>query len=254
MLTVLQAGKTDIRLTYWGPGSPLHEGHAISQIPEMLFAWVGAGVSALTSDTAESRSDVLERASLLRMVLLVQRDTPDLIPYLDGETYATLPSMIIPRFLDPGKTITQAASSLLSVRYGVLSAQGATTTAIGWGLVAEAYANFGYFGVIAIGSALGALCGALMRISIGASATSVRMLITIAATVVLLNAEATLADLLTTLAQSGGAVLAVAGLIRSQQRSLAHNDPRARHRTRALLHRTHDLSKSKGAPPSDTTS
>jgi hypothetical protein len=213
ILSVLQAGKSEIRLTYGGSGSSVREGIAISQIPEMMVAWVGAGVAVLTSDTAESRSDVLERASLLHMVLIVQRATPDLIPYLDGETYASLPSMVIPRFFDPGKTITQATSSLLSVRYGVLSAQAATTTAIGWGLIAEAYANFGHLGVIAIGLILGVLCGALMRISIGASATSLRMLITIAATVVLLNAEATFADLVTTLAQSAGAVLAVSGFL-----------------------------------------
>jgi hypothetical protein len=219
ILSVLQAGKNDIRLAYWAPDSPLREGNSLAQIPDMMFAWLEAGLDALASGTVEARSDLLERASLLHMVLIVQRATPDSVPYLDGETYATFSSMIVPRFLDPEKTVTQAAMGLLSVRYGLLNAHATTTTAIGWGLVAEAYANFGYLGVIVIGSAFGGLCGVLMRISMGAPATSLRMLVTIAATVVLLNAEATLADLLTTLAQSIAAVLAGAGFLRYHRRS-----------------------------------
>ena len=49
------------------------------------------------SETATT--SVFERASLVHILLLVRRATPDFIPYLEGETYALLPSMLVPRFV-----------------------------------------------------------------------------------------------------------------------------------------------------------
>ena len=187
----------------------------------MMFAWIGAGVNTLTGETSgeTSASDpgLLERTSLLHLVLLVQSTTPDSIPYLDGETYAILPSTIIPRFLDPEKTANQSPLRLLSIRYNLESAYDPSTS-IGWGLIAEAYANFGRLGVIVIGAIIGGICGALMRLSIGASTMSSPMLVTIASTAVLMNLEATFANLLTALAQSAAAAFVVAEILKFDRR------------------------------------
>jgi len=91
--------------------------------------------------------------------------------------------------------------NLLSIRYGLQTMESIAKTTIGWGLVSEAYANFGYWAVIVVGALFGAICGALMRLSIGAPPNSLPMFTTIAATLVLLNVEADLSYLLTTLAQ-----------------------------------------------------
>jgi len=120
--------------------------------------------------------------------------------------------MLVPRFLDPDKTVSQAALNLLSIRYGLQTLESIARTTIGWGLVSEAYANFGYWAVIAVGALFGVICGALMRLSVGAPPNSLPMFITIAATLVLLNVEADLSYLLTTLAQTLGAILIVAAL------------------------------------------
>jgi hypothetical protein len=102
--------------------------------------------------------------------------------------------------------------NLLSIRYGLQTVETTARTTIGWGLVSEAYANFGYWAVIVIGALFGAICGALMRLSVGAPPSSLPMFITIAATLVLLNVEADLSYLLTTLAQTLAAILIVAAL------------------------------------------
>ena len=210
VLAILHAGKFEVRNTYWA--QDVSEGQEISvgRIPSMMVDWFVAGMDAIWSGGAES--DVLERASLLHMLVLVQRTTPDFIPYLEGETYALLPSMLVPRFLGPEKTISQAGLNLLSIRYGLQTTESIARTTIGWGLVSEAYANFGYWAVVAIGALFGAICGALMRLSVGAPPNSLPMFITIAATLVLLNVEADLSYLLTTLAQTLGAILIVAGV------------------------------------------
>ena len=209
-LAVLHAGKFEIRNTYWAHDVSECQEISVTRIPSLMVDWFAAGTDALWSGRAES--DVLERASLLHMLVLVQRTTPDFIPYLEGETYALLPSMLVPRFLDPEKTVSQAALNLLSIRYGLQTTESIARTTIGWGLVSEAYANFGYEAVLVVGALFGVICGALMRLSVGAAPNSLPMFITIAATLVLLNVEADFAYLLTTLAQTLAAILIVAAL------------------------------------------
>ena len=74
----------------------------------------------------------------------------------------------VPRFIEADKPASQVGMDLLNIRYGLLTAEGTATTAIGWGLVAEAYANFGLAGVAAIGIFMGILFGYAGRLSAGA--------------------------------------------------------------------------------------
>jgi hypothetical protein len=209
-MTVLHAGKSEMRNTYWAPHSQSLQQSSLVQVPAMMVDWVTTGVVALA--TGSNQISVLERASLLHMLLLAQRATPDFIPYLEGETYAMLPSMLVPRFVDPDKPESQAGLNLLSIRYGLQSIDSSANTTIGWGLVAEAYANFGYLGIVPIGLLFGALCGTLMRLSIGAAPLSLPMFVTVTATFTLFNVELDLSYLLVTLAQSIGAVVMIAAL------------------------------------------
>lgn len=210
MMIVFHAGKNEIRRAYWSPQSQSLQESSIVQVPGMMTDWVAAGIDALSSGRLES--DVLERASLVHILLRVQRATPDFIPYLEGETYALLPSMLVPRFLDPDKPQSQAGLNLLSVRYGLQTVESTASTTIGWGLVAEAYANFGYVAVITVGLLLGALCGLLTRISVVAEPLSLPMLVVIAATMALFNVEMDASYLLTTLVQTVASALAFAAL------------------------------------------
>jgi hypothetical protein len=208
LLSVLHAGKLEIRKKYWMPQSQSLQESSVVQVPGLMTDWLVAGTVALTTGSAES--DVLERASLLHMLLLVQRATPTYVPYLEGGTYALLPSMLTPRFIEPDKTVGAAGLNLLSIRYGLQVAESTANTTIGWGLIAEGYANFGYVAVLLVGALLGALCGILMRLSVRARPVSLAMFITIAGAIVLFDLDADLAYLLTTLAQSVGAVLVIA--------------------------------------------
>jgi hypothetical protein len=212
VLAILHAGKFEIREKYWLPHSQTLQQNSLAQIPGLMIEWFSAGIDALSSDRKES--SVLERTSLLHMVLLVQRATPDAIPYLEGETYALLPSMLVPRFIDSEKTISQAGLNLLSIRYGLQHAESQSSTTIGWGLVAEAFANFGYLGVIIIGAMFGAVCGAVTRLSTGVEVNSLPMFVTIAATLVLFNLEADFAILVVTLFQTVAGIFLSSTMVR----------------------------------------
>jgi hypothetical protein len=210
LLTIFHAGKAEMRNKYWSRNTQAVEESSILQIPALSAEWVAAGFGAIVS--GETKTDVFERVSLLHMLLFVQQLTPNVIPYLDGETYALLPSMLVPRFLDPDKTESQAGMIFLSVRYGLQPIEATSSTTIAWGLIAEAYANFGYLGAIAIGAIFGALCGALTRLSAGAAPNSVSMFVTIAATTVLLDLDADFSSLAATLEQSVIAILILAAI------------------------------------------
>jgi hypothetical protein len=210
ILSVLHAGKLEMRRTYWMPQTQSVQQSSVFQIPGMMADWFTAGIVALGSGGQES--SVLERASLLHMLLLVQRATPGFIPHLGGQTYAMLPQILVPRFINPDKPESQAVLNFLSIRYGLQYVESTTSTTIGWGLVAEAYANFGYLAAIPVGLLFGALCGALMRLSARASPLSLPMFVTIASTLVLFNLELDLSYLIVTLAQTIAAVLLLASL------------------------------------------
>ncbi|HEY1796219.1 MAG TPA: hypothetical protein VGG57_08865 [Stellaceae bacterium] len=211
VLAVLHAGKFETRNEYWSLETSGLKDPSISQVPGMMADWVSNGLDALWAGDAWDSSDILERASLLQMVLLVRRETPDFVPFLNGETYRLLPRMIVPRFVEADKTISQAGLNLLSITYGLQREEATANTTIGWGLVAEGYANFGLWGVIGIGAIMGALCGALTRFSAGSSANSLPMLLTIAATLALMDVEADFSYLIVNLVQAVVAALALIG-------------------------------------------
>ena len=235
VMSVLHAGKYEMRRVYWTPDTQSVQQVSLLQMPALMIQWFSAGISSIGSNRG-SQPDVLERTSLLHMVLLVQRSTPDFIPYLDGGTYQLLPSMLLPRFLEPDKIESQAGLNLLSVRYGLQNLEATQHTTIAWGMVAEAFANFGFVGVVAVGFLFGIFCGFLMRLSFDAEPLSLPMFVSIAAAIGLLNVEMDFSYLVVTLAQTMAVVLVIGTL------------PVALRRRRARWHAFPAMEVADGAP------
>ena len=222
ILSLLNAGKANIRNEYWARDSQSLKDTSIAQVPGMMVDWFVAGISGTASKALGSRrpesASLLERTSLLHMVLAVQEATPSIIPYLEGGTYALLPSMLVPRFLEPDKTESQAGLNLLSVRYGRQRAEDTYKTTLGWGMVAEAYANYGNPAVIMVGALFGAFCGMLMRLSATAAPLSLAMLIAIASTLALCNLELDVSSLVVSMLQTYGGIFLFSALPRVVKR------------------------------------
>lgn len=225
VLSILNAGKLNIRNEYWARDNQSLKNSSVTQLPGMMLDWFAAGIGGTVSKALGSRqpenNSLLERTSLLHMVLAVQEATPSVIPYLEGGTYALLPSMLVPRFLEPDKTESQAGLNLLSVRYGRQRAEDTYKTTLGWGIVAEAYANYGNPAVIIVGVLLGALCGILMRLSATAAPLSLAMLMAIASTLALCNIELDVSSLVVSMLQTAGGILLFAALPRVVKRRSA---------------------------------
>jgi hypothetical protein len=105
----------------------------------------------------ESRQSAKKRLSLLMATAHYVEWTPYPFPYRNGSTLGYLVYGWIPRALWPDKPIAQEANKLLPVDYNVQSVTNQNTTMFGVGHVAEAYVNFGLFGIMPLFFALGAL-------------------------------------------------------------------------------------------------
>jgi hypothetical protein len=171
-----------------------------SRVPALFAEWLSDGITAVA--TGSVKQDVVDRASLLYMLLKVQYLTPDVIPYLGGATYALLPEYLTPRFLSADKTFSQAGLALLNLRYGIQTSEGIAYTTIGWGMIAEAFANFGYIGVFGAAVVFGLLSALFTRLSAGAAPLALANLLSVAALVSLTNLEADFGYLLTNLWQA----------------------------------------------------
>ncbi|MBE0612765.1 MAG: hypothetical protein IH604_03765 [Burkholderiales bacterium] len=204
-VTVLHAGKAEMREKYWLHNTNYGGVTSVTQLPALAVEWVAYGITAIATDSVGQ--SVIERASLLQMILRAQRETPARIDYLHGETYALLPAILVPRFIDSDKPASQIGMDLLNRRYGLLGFNEESVTAIGWGLVAEAYANFGYFGVIGMAFLVGAFCGRLENWSKTAAIISLPTLLSMAVTMTMINVEADFIQLCSTLSQAFAAVL-----------------------------------------------
>ena len=213
VVTVLQAGKAEMRERYRGVESSSSGVSKVMELPEFAAEWIAEGFAAITSD--KGYVSPLDRTGLLHMILLVQSETPDRIDYLRGETYSLLPAILVPRFIDSDRPASQVGMDLLNIHYGLLTAEDAAATAIGWGLVAEAYANFGYLGVIGIALLLGALCGGGQSWSSNAAIMSLPTLTSIALMMTLINIELDFIQVCSILLQSFAAVLIFLAAFRS---------------------------------------
>jgi hypothetical protein len=111
------------------------------------------------------------------------------VPYFNGATYAPIPRLLIPRFIDDQKGISHAGNVMLTVNHGLQTIEQTASTSIGWGLLPEAYANFGYIGIAGLAVALAIFYALITNLTVGVPMTSLRFVLGL-----LIMAAATRAD------------------------------------------------------------
>lgn len=152
-LAVLHNGKAAMRAKYW---ESERIRPSITQLPDFYSEWIHHGLDFSEDEQTGTKvtRKLIERTSLFQMVCLVVSTTPSQQPYLDGDTYKDIPAQFVPRPLWAGKPLGHVSNSKLSVYYGLQTEEGTQTTTIGFGMIAEAFANFGFVGVAGIGALL----------------------------------------------------------------------------------------------------
>jgi hypothetical protein len=181
LAAVLHPGKFAMRETYWGENRPPL---TLFGMPQYFGDWFSYGFQEMGFAASDGRdmeerevSSLFERAGNVHMLLLVQKKSPDEVPFLGGITYDHIPRMLIPRIIDDEKGISHAGNVLLTVNYGVQTIEQTATTSIYWGLVPEAYANFGYLGVAGLAVLLALFYGLVTNLTVGVPLTSLRFVL-----------------------------------------------------------------------------
>ena len=142
IIALLHNGKTAMREKYWDKEKPMP---SLTELPGFFGEWIQDGLDLHQKKGMTDK--LIERTSLFQMICLVVDNTPDRLPYLDGETYGQIPGQFVPRFFWPGKPLGHISTYTLSIYYGLQRPEDTQKTTIAFGLLAEAYANFGFYGV-----------------------------------------------------------------------------------------------------------
>lgn len=157
LLAILHIGKPEMRRIYWSEGKPAP---TPLQIPGFFVDWIHASFERRArladEDDKGDNYSIVDRASLIQMLHLAVDRVPSIKPYLDGESYVDIPAQLVPRFLWPGKPSSLDSNVQLAIHLGLVDAVSAQQVSIAFGMLAEAYMNFGVLGVILLGAAFGA--------------------------------------------------------------------------------------------------
>lgn len=208
---VLHAGKGPMRTKYWDYGYPPP---TVSEVPAFFIEWFEHGL-ARTENNKNSSRKLLERTSLMHILCLVVSYTPERQDYLYGKTYGYVLPQLIPRIFWPEKPRSHIATYELGIYYGLQDEEATQSTTIAFGLLTEAYANFGLFGAIFLGCFWGFWLKKLQIWSTFSPMFSFAGLLMILLTAWSFNAELTMAAWVSSFEQAVIVVLGVPLIVRS---------------------------------------
>ncbi len=179
----LHYGKHPMREKYW---FHVEETTYIQpwDYPAWFREWAGYAYDYFTYEPAryekvEERESFAERSSVVHMLMFAQTQIPKNYPFLNGETYKVVPQIIMPRIINPNKPRSHEGTYMLCIHTRMQTYEDTLTTTIAWGLLPEAYANFGTAGLPAIGGLLGVFYGTVTRSALGTSRFSFRFLFSV---------------------------------------------------------------------------
>lgn len=185
-LSLLHYGKAEMRAKYWfGSQNRFVQPW---EYPGWYAEWVGysleyyknqASPQSGASPQSEERASFLQRSSVIHILLLAQSKTPGTVPYLKGKTYTILPQLVVPRLLNPNKIRSHEGTYILNIHYGLQTREATFKTTIGWGLLAESYANFGLLGCAGLAIFFGAFYGKAISWSLHTPLISSRSLFSV---------------------------------------------------------------------------
>lgn len=210
---VLHNGKSVMREKYWENGAPMP---TITEVPAFFAEWIGYGLDPVhIQEKKQANNLLLERTSLMHILCLVVEYTPSRQPYLAGETYGYVPAQFVPSFLWKGKPPAHVATYRLSVYYGLQRPEDTTKTTIAFGMLSEAYANFGFFGAGLLGFVFAAAFKRLSDLSVNSPILSYPGLLMVVLTAWSFQSEQTMAAWLSSLFQACVSVLGIPFAVRN---------------------------------------
>ena len=158
VVAMLHLGKSQMRHKYWDPD--INEAktvpvNSLTELPAYYTEWVSYSFAAKDGNLEQDTTTIFDRASLIQMMCMSVEEVPEKRPYLYGDSYVDIPAQVIPRFLWPDKPSSLLANIRLALYFNLVAEESAFAVSIAFGPLAEAYINFGYFGVGLLGLLMG---------------------------------------------------------------------------------------------------
>jgi hypothetical protein len=171
MLSFLNMGKFSMRDRYWSMDSddPVSD-TTLADLPSRYSEWIQASFDAATrpipttaadldqaKQTAANRQSLMDRIdNLQNMLFVIDAEDSGRIEPVHGATYTLIPSLLIPRIFWPDKPRSHEGQILLNVHFGRQDLNSTFKTYVAWGLLPEAYGNYGpIWGSLSLGAVLG---------------------------------------------------------------------------------------------------
>ncbi|MCS6242832.1 MAG: hypothetical protein H2172_03090 [Opitutus sp.] len=165
-LALLHLGKFEMRERYWGERAQETFNPTLQNLPKYYGEWLDSSLSNLSGSGANQSGFVQEKKSpssllarvdnLQNLLFAIEAIEGQSLPTLGGATYRLIPPLLIPRILWPDKPRTHEGQIMLNVHFGRQGIADTFNTYIAWGLLPEAYGNFGsIWGGVILGLGLG---------------------------------------------------------------------------------------------------
>ncbi len=201
LASLLHLGKPQMRRIYWEERRALP---TLTELPGFYSEWIGHSLAMRDLDTRErlDSSSLLQRASLIHMLCLCVERVPTNVPYLAGESYWDIPALFIPRFLWPDKPSSLMSNVRLAIYFNLVDPDAAFSVSIAFGMISEAFVNFGAFGVALLGFGFGVFYRRMAQLSLQTAQFSILGIAMILLTAWSLQVELVLATWLSSLFQA----------------------------------------------------
>lgn len=171
VLSFLNIGKQAMRDRYWDQINSF----TLADAPRLYSTWAGVSWDLITGNgrriekewgplvgreaAHDAGQTILQRINNLdNLLYVIDAEQRLRIAPVYGASYAVIPRLLEPRVMDPHKPRAHEGQVLLNVHFDRQALSSTYETYIAWGLLPEAYGNFGpWMGAIALGSVLGFL-------------------------------------------------------------------------------------------------
>ena len=238
-LLPLHYGKHPMRAKYWeGPTA-----HYIQpwDYPAWFAEWWGYALKEIHHEAPryaapeEEKESFVERSSVIHILMMAQEKIPAQFPYMNGATYQYVLVLMIPRAFYPAKPVSHVGTHMLNIHIKRQTPEQTEKTTIAWGLLPEAYANYGLAGAVGIGGFLGLFYALATRISVGTSAFSTRSMFSVLVlSFALASTEWTAGVYSAALFQSTVPIVAMSVVMRVQRNRQKRSRKRSRKRFRSV--------------------
>jgi hypothetical protein len=215
LLSFLNLGKFTMRGRYWqfDEDGPTVASYGFADIPRIYTEWGQASLEVLFEETqpvggnfrnlpnASNRQSLMERINNLQnMLFVIEAVQIYHLEPLGGGSYSVIPPLLVPRIMWPNKPRSHIGQVMLNVHFGRQDLNSTYKTYVAWGLIPEAYGNFGrYFGSITLGAFLGFLFAWIENVSARKLLLSLEGFVSFAILVGLANSTEMVASVLVTM-------------------------------------------------------